>query len=122
MFAKKGWLWLLWGIALIPSDSLCWPSRHSSPGEGVQWHRERGWTKTEYRRGDVRDAAALKTSFEGADVVVHLAFLILSGGKETTRAINIEGTLNAFRAAAAVPSSTISVAGNSVLGSKLITS
>lgn len=61
-----------------------------------------GWTKVEYRRGDVRDAAALKTSFEGADVVVHLAFLILSGGKETRRAINIEGTLNAFRAAAAV--------------------
>jgi nucleoside-diphosphate-sugar epimerase len=62
----------------------------------------RGWTKMEYRRGDVRDAAVLKTSFDGADVVVHLAFLILSGSKETTRAINIEGTLNAFRAAAAV--------------------
>lgn len=63
---------------------------------------QRGWTKMEYRRGDVRDADALRTSFEGADVVVHLAFLILSGGKETTRAINIEGTLNVFRAAAAV--------------------
>jgi nucleoside-diphosphate-sugar epimerase len=63
---------------------------------------ERGWTKMEYRRGDVRDADALRTSFDGADVVVHLAFLILSGGKETTRSINIEGTLNAFRAAAEV--------------------
>jgi nucleoside-diphosphate-sugar epimerase len=63
---------------------------------------ERGWTKMEYRRGDVRDADALRTSFDGADVVVHLAFLILSGGKETTRAINIEGTLNAFRAAAEI--------------------
>jgi len=62
----------------------------------------RGWTKMEYRQGDVRDADALKASFYGADVVVHLAFLILSGGQETTRAINIEGTLNAFRAAAAV--------------------
>jgi len=61
---------------------------------------QRGWTKMEYRQGDVRDADALRTAFEGADVVVHLAFLILSGGKETTRAINIEGTLNAFRAAA----------------------
>ena len=61
---------------------------------------ERGWTKMDYRPGDVRDADALRASFEGADVVVHLAFLILSGGKETTRAINIEGTLNAFRAAA----------------------
>jgi nucleoside-diphosphate-sugar epimerase len=61
---------------------------------------ERGWTKMEYRRGDVRDADELRVSFDGADVVVHLAFLILSGGKEKTRAINVEGTLNAFRAAA----------------------
>jgi nucleoside-diphosphate-sugar epimerase len=63
---------------------------------------ERGWTKMEYRRGDVRDAGVLRTSFDGVDVVVHLAFLILSGGSETTRAINIEGTLKAFRAAAEV--------------------
>jgi len=63
---------------------------------------ERGWTKMEYRRGDVRDADALRTCFDGAEVVVHLAFLILSGGRETTRAINVEGTLNAFRAAADV--------------------
>jgi len=60
----------------------------------------RGWTKMEYRRGDVRDEDALRTSFEGADVVVHLAFLIVGGGKQTTQAINVEGTLNAFRAAA----------------------
>ncbi len=62
---------------------------------------ERGWTKMEYRRGDVRDPDALREGFADADVVVHLAFLIISGGKETTQAINVEGTLNAFRAAAA---------------------
>jgi nucleoside-diphosphate-sugar epimerase len=62
---------------------------------------EHGWTKMEYRRGDVRDVAALETAFAGADVVVHLAFLIVGGSRETTRAINVEGTLNAFRAAAA---------------------
>lgn len=62
---------------------------------------EHGWTKLEYRRGDVRDEHALRAAFDGADVVVHLAFLIVSGGKETTQAINVEGTLNAFRAAAA---------------------
>jgi len=61
---------------------------------------ERGWTKMHYRRGDVRDADALRTAFTDADVVVHLAFLIVSGAQETTRAINIDGTLNAFRAAA----------------------
>jgi len=63
---------------------------------------ERGWTKMEYRQGDVRDPEALREAFAGADVVVHLAFLITgNASRETTRAINIDGTLNAFRAAAA---------------------
>jgi nucleoside-diphosphate-sugar epimerase len=63
---------------------------------------EHGWTKMEYRRGDVRDPEALEQAFEGADVVVHLAFLITgTAGRETTREINVEGTLNTFRAAAA---------------------
>ena len=35
-----------------------------------------GWTKLEYRRGDVRDPAALRNAFADADIVVHLAFLI----------------------------------------------
>jgi nucleoside-diphosphate-sugar epimerase len=60
---------------------------------------ERGWAKMEYRRGDVRDIDVLRTAFEDADVVVHLAFLILGGSKDTTHAINVEGTVNAFRAA-----------------------
>ncbi|MGI9084770.1 MAG: NAD-dependent epimerase/dehydratase family protein [Aeromicrobium sp.] len=63
---------------------------------------ERGWAKMAYRRGDVRDPEALQEAFAGADVVVHLAFLIIGGNKETTQAINVEGTLNAFRAAAEV--------------------
>src|SRR4051794_1062846 len=62
---------------------------------------EHGWTKMEYRRGDVRNPEALEEAFAGADVVVHLAFLIMgSASAETTREINVEGTLNAFRAAA----------------------
>jgi nucleoside-diphosphate-sugar epimerase len=63
---------------------------------------EHGWTKMEYRQGDVRDPAALKEAFEGADVVVHLAFMITGNASaRTIREINIEGTLNAFRAARA---------------------
>jgi len=63
---------------------------------------ERGWAKMEYRRGDVRNREALEEAFRGADVVVHLAFLITgTASPETTRAINVEGTLNAFRSAAA---------------------
>ena len=71
------------GIARRPFD----PAQH-------------GWTKMEYRQGDVRDEQALQASFAGADVVVHLAFLIVGGTRATTRAVNVEGTLNAFRAAA----------------------
>ena len=61
-----------------------------------------GWTKMEYHRGDVRDPGALHDAFAHADVVVHLAFLVIgaaSGG--AIRSVNVEGTLNAFRAAAA---------------------
>jgi nucleoside-diphosphate-sugar epimerase len=63
---------------------------------------EQGWTKMTYRRGDVRDEATLRAAFDGADVVVHLAFIIVGGDAETAREINIDGTLNAFRAAAYV--------------------
>ncbi len=62
----------------------------------------RGWTKMEYRRGDVRDADTLAGAFTGTDVVVHLAFSITGNApRQEIRAINVEGTLNAFRAAAA---------------------
>ncbi len=62
----------------------------------------RGWTKMTYRRGDVRDPAALEEAFAGADVVVHLAFMITGNApRDTIREINVEGTLNTFRAAAA---------------------
>ncbi len=62
----------------------------------------KGWEKMEYRQGDVRDPAALEDAFADADVVVHLAFMITgTSDREATRAINVEGTLNVFRAAAA---------------------
>ena len=61
---------------------------------------EHGWKKTEYRRGDVLDPASVESIVDGADVVVHLAFLIL-GGQEDTRRINLEGSRNVFEAAIA---------------------
>ena len=61
-----------------------------------------GWTKMEYRRGDVRDPDALRAAFAHADVVVHLAFLVTGAASgEMIRSVNLDGTLNAFRAAAA---------------------
>jgi nucleoside-diphosphate-sugar epimerase len=63
---------------------------------------ERGWTKMEYRRGDVRDPGLLQEVLAGADVVVHLAFMITGNApRDAVRAINVDGTLNTFRAAAA---------------------
>jgi nucleoside-diphosphate-sugar epimerase len=60
-----------------------------------------GWTKMTYQQGDVRDPGALERAFAGVDVVVHLAFMITgTASRETIRAINVEGTVNAFRAAA----------------------
>jgi nucleoside-diphosphate-sugar epimerase len=62
---------------------------------------EHGWTKMDYIRGDVRDPDSLERAFSGADVVVHLAFMITgAASRETIRAINVDGTLNAFRAGA----------------------
>jgi nucleoside-diphosphate-sugar epimerase len=62
---------------------------------------EHGWTKMRYIRGDVREPEALERAFSGADVVVHLAFMITGAARgRTIRAINVDGILNAFRAAA----------------------
>jgi nucleoside-diphosphate-sugar epimerase len=73
------------GIARRPFD----PSAH-------------GWSKLDYRRGDVRDPDALSEAFAGADVVVHLAFMLTGkASRQTIRAINVEGTMGAFSAAAA---------------------
>src|SRR4051794_947510 len=70
-----------------------------------------GWAKMAYRRGDVRDPMALAGAFAGADVVVHLAFMITgTAARATIREINVEGTLNAIRAAAAAGASSFGYA------------
>jgi UDP-glucose 4-epimerase len=59
-----------------------------------------GWKRTEYRRGDVLDRASVERLVEGADVVVHLAFIVVKASTET-RHINVEGSRNVFEAAVA---------------------
>jgi UDP-glucose 4-epimerase len=59
-----------------------------------------GWTKTEYRQGDIQDRAAVDALVADADVVVHLAYLIM-GSREESRRVNIAGTRNVFEAAVA---------------------
>ena len=59
---------------------------------------EFGWTKFEYRQGDVTDVDAVRSLVEGADVVVHLAFLIM-GDPDDAKKINVEGSRNVFEAA-----------------------
>jgi UDP-glucose 4-epimerase len=61
---------------------------------------EAGLRKTEYRQADVLDADAVAEVVADADVVVHLAFLIMGDLEETT-AVNLEGSRNVFRAAIA---------------------
>jgi nucleoside-diphosphate-sugar epimerase len=59
---------------------------------------ELGLEKTEYRQGDILDRGSIDDLVDGADVLVHLAFIIL-GGREETHRINLEGTRNVFGAA-----------------------
>ena len=59
-----------------------------------------GWEKTEYRRGDILDRGAVEELVADADVVVHLAFVIVAGGGES-REINLTGSRNVFEATAA---------------------
>ena len=57
-----------------------------------------GWRKTEYRQGDVLDRSAVDDLVKDADVVVHLAFIVLQAS-DATREINVEGSRNVFGAA-----------------------
>jgi UDP-glucose 4-epimerase len=57
------------------------------------------WKKTEYRQGDVIDRASVRSLVKDADVVVHLAFAILTAG-EATRELNVEGSRQVFKASA----------------------
>jgi UDP-glucose 4-epimerase len=60
---------------------------------------EAGWKKTEYRQGDVQDEASVRDAVKGSDVVVHLAFAILSAS-DATHAVNVEGSRIVFEEAA----------------------
>jgi UDP-glucose 4-epimerase len=61
--------------------------------------RERGWKKVVYRRGDVLDRRKVTRLVEDADVVIHLAFMIMGGANESRR-VNLDGSRNVFEAAA----------------------
>jgi UDP-glucose 4-epimerase len=60
---------------------------------------ERAWRKTEYRQGDVTDAASVRELVQGADVLVHLAFAVLSASG-STRDLNVDGSRRVFEEAA----------------------
>jgi UDP-glucose 4-epimerase len=60
----------------------------------------RDWQKLEYRRGDILDRESVEGLVEEADVVVHLAFVIVAGRGES-REINLTGSRNVFEAAVA---------------------
>lgn len=57
-----------------------------------------GWTKVEYRQGDILDETSVRDLVAGVDVVVHLAFLIFGSQQETAR-VNLAGSRNVFQAA-----------------------
>jgi nucleoside-diphosphate-sugar epimerase len=60
--------------------------------------RAAGLKKLDYRRGDVLDPAAVSDLVRGADVLVHLAFMIM-GSAQDSRRVNLDGSRNVFAAA-----------------------
>jgi nucleoside-diphosphate-sugar epimerase len=60
----------------------------------------RGWRKVSYRRGDVLDKGAVEALVKDADVVVHLAFIIMGKPSESL-AVNLDGSRNVFDATTA---------------------
>ncbi|KQS00684.1 epimerase [Williamsia sp. Leaf354] len=58
---------------------------------------EHGWTKTEYRQGDILDRDAVDALVADADVVIHLAFIVI-GSREEAERINLAGTRTVFSA------------------------
>jgi UDP-glucose 4-epimerase len=61
---------------------------------------DHGWRKTEYRRGDVLDRAAVDGLVANADVAVHLAFIV-TRASDRSRDVNVEGSRNVFEATVA---------------------
>lgn len=59
-----------------------------------------GWTKTTFRQGDILDRDAVDAFVAQADVVIHLAFIIMGSREESAR-INLQGTRNVFEATVA---------------------
>lgn len=59
-----------------------------------------GWQKTVYQQGDILDREAVDALVAQADVVIHLAFIIM-GSREESERINLEGTRNVFEATVA---------------------
>ena len=57
-----------------------------------------GLRKTEYRQGDVTRREDVDALVKGADVVVHLAFMIIAGSAQS-REVNLTGSRNVFEAA-----------------------
>jgi len=59
--------------------------------------RAKGWKKVTYIRGDVLNRRQVADLVADVDVVVHLAFMIMGGAKESQR-VNLKGSRNVFKA------------------------
>ncbi|HVP02078.1 MAG TPA: NAD-dependent epimerase/dehydratase family protein [Solirubrobacteraceae bacterium] len=59
-----------------------------------------GWRKTDYTQGDILEGADVGRLMAGADVVAHLAFIVVKASARSYQ-INIEGSRNVFEAVAA---------------------
>lgn len=77
---------------MTSGESPRWPSPFDPAAQGLR--------KTEYRQADVLDRDAVREVIAGADVVVHVAFVIM-GDLEHTTSVDLQGSRNVFEAAIA---------------------
>jgi len=68
-----------------------------------------GLRRIVYQQGDVLDRGAVNRLVEGADVVVHLAFIIF-GGLQESREVNLTGSRNVFEATIAAGAARLAYA------------
>jgi nucleoside-diphosphate-sugar epimerase len=72
-------------------------ARVQGMARGAYDPRDHGLKKVSYRQGDVLDRDAVDGLVAGADVVIHLAFMIMGGASES-REVNLSGSRNVFEA------------------------
>ncbi|MGI8807284.1 MAG: NAD-dependent epimerase/dehydratase family protein [Acidimicrobiales bacterium] len=93
-----------------------WGVRILDPVPAPSWAGEMGF---DYRQGDVRDLAAVRTAVDGADVVVHAGFAPPSRSPGEIVEVNVAGTRNVLEAAGTAGATRLVLVSSTIVGRAL---